>query len=85
MLGTDQERLPVTWTAKDAGNNPDSVDHVRSMSELKSSTTGDGKKMECVPHQLTAGSAIAHLHSRIFRFLVSRACRSRTFPANLPS
>ena len=42
------------------------------MSELKcaaSSTTGDGKKMGCVPHrwQLTATSAITHPHSRIFR------------------
>ena len=54
----------------DAGNDPNSVDHVRSMSELRcaaSSIAGDGKKMGCVQHQLTAGSAIAHLHSPIFR------------------
>ena len=54
LLGTDLERLSATWVAKPEAKNA-------------GNDPNSGKKMGCIPHQLTAGSAIAHLHPRIFR------------------
>ena len=80
---------------KDAGNDPNSVDHVRSMSEFKSSTAGDEKKMDAYHTNLqlvpllpifTHGSSAAVRDVELgnggvgFPFLVTMAGRNRAFP-----
>ena len=110
VLTSDRECLPAWHMGvllpdpravkpdKDARNDPNFVNHVRSMSELKcapSSTAGDGKKTGCVPPTHSwfryCPSSLTDLPPVVrdvgndglcFRFLVSSAGRSHAFPAS---
>ena len=88
------------WAARPEAKDAGTIQTLWTMSDrcqnLKFSTAGDGKKMGCVPHQLTAGSAIypsslTYLPLAVrdvgndglcSRFLVLRAGRSHVFPVS---